>query len=74
MIFVQDYIKPSEPSKRFAYVLHAGMIISPAEVKAHLKYILDDPAPPNEFPVGIMTSQDRDTWTVVRRKLVEAGA
>ena len=50
------------------------MIISPAEVKAHLKYILDDPAPPNEFPVGIMTSQDRDTWTVVRRKLVEAGA
>ena len=49
------------------------MIIPAAEVKAHLKYILDDPSPPNEFPVGIMTSQDRDTWTVVRRKLVEAG-
>ena len=51
-----------------------GKVITPSEIKAHLKYILDDPTPANEFPVCIMTSQDRDTWTVVRRKLVEAGA
>ena len=48
-----------------------GKVITPSEIKAHLKYILDDPTPANEFPVGIMTSQDRDVWAATRRKLVE---
>ena len=40
---------------------------------ADLKYILEDTVAPAEFPLGALTTQDRDTWTTVREKLLNAG-
>jgi carnitine O-palmitoyltransferase 2 len=40
---------------------------------SHLKHILDDPRSPAEFPLGIMTSENRDTWSQMREKMVSAG-
>lgn len=48
-----------------------GNLIKPAEVQAHLKYILEDQASP--FALGVLTSENRDTWTGLRQKLLDAG-
>ncbi|XP_032884391.1 carnitine O-palmitoyltransferase 2, mitochondrial [Amblyraja radiata] len=50
-----------------------GRITKPAEILAHFKYILSDSSPPPEFPLGYLTSENRDTWSSLRQRLLEAG-
>ncbi|XP_007944109.1 carnitine O-palmitoyltransferase 2, mitochondrial [Orycteropus afer afer] len=50
-----------------------GNIVSAAEIKAHLKYILSDNSPAPEFPVAYLTSENRDVWAELRQKLVSDG-
>lgn len=50
-----------------------GNLIKPAEVQAHLNYILSDPTPATSFPLGVLTSENRDTWAGLRQKLLDAG-
>nr|XP_006634964.2 PREDICTED: carnitine O-palmitoyltransferase 2, mitochondrial isoform X1 [Lepisosteus oculatus] len=50
-----------------------GHLVRPAEIQAHLQFILDDPAPPPAFPLGFLTSENRDVWAGLREKLLEAG-
>ncbi|XP_067846412.1 carnitine O-palmitoyltransferase 2, mitochondrial isoform X2 [Heptranchias perlo] len=50
-----------------------GRITKASEIQAHFKYILSDPRPPPEFSLGYLTSENRDTWTLLRQKLLEAG-
>ena len=50
-----------------------GYVKSGAEIMACLKSILDNPSPQVEHPIAVLTSQDRDTWSTVREKLVKSG-
>ncbi|KAJ8930444.1 hypothetical protein NQ314_016771 [Rhamnusium bicolor] len=48
--------------------------ILPAEqILARLKYILEDDAPKCEFPVGILTTMERNRWATIRHELGEIG-
>lgn len=51
----------------------AGNIRPAVEIMANLKYILDEPSPQSEYPLGVLTSENRDVWTAVRSQLVDAG-
>lgn len=50
-----------------------GNLVSPAEIQSHLKYILSDQTPEPAFPLGVLTSENRDTWAGLRDKLIAAG-
>ncbi|XP_029939584.1 carnitine O-palmitoyltransferase 2, mitochondrial [Salarias fasciatus] len=50
-----------------------GNLVSPAEIHSHLKYILSDTAPAAAFPLGYLTSENRDVWAALRDQLVSAG-
>uniref|UniRef100_A0A1A8MQ23 Carnitine O-palmitoyltransferase 2, mitochondrial n=1 Tax=Nothobranchius pienaari TaxID=704102 RepID=A0A1A8MQ23_9TELE len=50
-----------------------GNLVKPAEVQSHLKHILLDPTPAPTFPLGLLTSENRDTWAGLRDKLISAG-
>ncbi|XP_020368798.2 carnitine O-palmitoyltransferase 2, mitochondrial [Rhincodon typus] len=50
-----------------------GRITKASEIQAHFKYILSDPRLPPEFCLGYLTSENRDTWTSMRLRLLEAG-
>lgn len=50
-----------------------GNLKKPSEIQAHLKYILADPTPASSFPLGVLTSENRDTWADLRQKLLDAG-
>ncbi|XP_069498274.1 carnitine O-palmitoyltransferase 2, mitochondrial-like isoform X2 [Ambystoma mexicanum] len=50
-----------------------GNIVKAAEIQAHLKYILSDNTPTPEFPIGYLTSEERNTWAVLRQKLLDNG-
>ncbi|TRY94180.1 hypothetical protein DNTS_030540 [Danionella cerebrum] len=50
-----------------------GNLIKPAEVQAHLKYILEDPTECPLFPLGVLTSENRDIWAGLREKLLDNG-
>ncbi|XP_051950512.1 carnitine O-palmitoyltransferase 2, mitochondrial-like [Xyrauchen texanus] len=50
-----------------------GNLINPAEIQAHLKYILADPTPAPAFPLGVLTSENRNTWAGLRQKLLDSG-
>ena len=51
----------------------SGGIVSGQIIQAHLQFIFDDSAssPPQDHPVGFLTTQDRDTWTRLRQQIVE---
>ncbi|XP_029606432.1 carnitine O-palmitoyltransferase 2, mitochondrial-like isoform X1 [Salmo trutta] len=38
-----------------------GNLVKPAEIQAHLKYILSDTTPAAAHPLGLLTSENRDT-------------
>lgn len=57
----------------FDIVDRDGNMVSPAEIQSHLKYILSDPAPAPAFPLGVLTSENRDVWAGLRDKLIAAG-
>ncbi|KAK6308785.1 hypothetical protein J4Q44_G00202480 [Coregonus suidteri] len=50
-----------------------GNLVKPGEIQAHLKHILSDPTPAAAHPLGLLTSENRDTWAVLREKLLAAG-
>ncbi|KAM5149093.1 carnitine O-palmitoyltransferase 2, mitochondrial [Mantella aurantiaca] len=50
-----------------------GSIVKASEIKAHLNYILSDKTPAPEFPIGYLTSDDRNTWAIVRQNLLDNG-
>lgn len=57
----------------FDVVDRDGNLVKPAKIQSHLKYILSDSAPVPSFPVGVLTSENRDVWADLREKLVAAG-
>ena len=50
-----------------------GSILPAEQIMAHLKYILNDKVKPPEFPLAVLTAQDRDTWTKLRQDIVDSG-
>ncbi|XP_056388167.1 carnitine O-palmitoyltransferase 2, mitochondrial [Hyla sarda] len=50
-----------------------GNIVKASEIHAHLKHILSDSSPTSEFPLGYLTSENRNTWAQVRQKLIDQG-
>ncbi|XP_078074597.1 carnitine O-palmitoyltransferase 2, mitochondrial [Mustelus asterias] len=50
-----------------------GKIIKASEIQAHFKYVLSDPRPPPNFCLGYLPSENRDTWSSLRQRLLEAG-
>ncbi|XP_068949392.1 carnitine O-palmitoyltransferase 2, mitochondrial-like [Petaurus breviceps papuanus] len=50
-----------------------GNIVKSSEIHAHLKYILSDESPTPEFPVGYLTSENRNTWAKLRKELLTNG-
>uniref|UniRef100_A0A3Q4BHM0 Carnitine O-palmitoyltransferase 2, mitochondrial n=1 Tax=Mola mola TaxID=94237 RepID=A0A3Q4BHM0_MOLML len=57
----------------FDVVDRDGNLVKPAEIQSHLKYILSDPTPAPAFPLGVLTSENRDVWADLRDKVVAAG-
>lgn len=57
----------------FDIVDRDGNLVKPAEIQSHLKYILSDPTPAPAFPLGVLTSENRDVWAGLRDKLIAAG-
>ncbi|XP_077986984.1 carnitine O-palmitoyltransferase 2, mitochondrial-like [Glandiceps talaboti] len=50
-----------------------GTIVPASEVQANLEYILSDNRPTAEYPVGMLTSEERNTWASLRQNLEDAG-
>ncbi|CAC5425186.1 CPT2 [Mytilus coruscus] len=50
-----------------------GMVLAPDVIMAHLNYILQDSRPAPEYPVGVLTSENRDTWATIRQQLLNSG-
>ena len=50
-----------------------GNILPGEEIQAHLKYIMDDRSAQPDYPLGVLTTADRDTWTNLRQQLEDAG-
>ncbi|CAN9500777.1 unnamed protein product [Ophioblennius macclurei] len=50
-----------------------GNLVNPAEIQSYLKYILSDATPAPAFPLGVLTSENRDVWAGIRDKLASAG-
>ncbi|XP_054458825.1 carnitine O-palmitoyltransferase 2, mitochondrial-like [Anoplopoma fimbria] len=57
----------------FDIVDRDGNLVKPAEIQSHLKFILCDPTPAAAFPLGVLTSENRDVWAGLRDKLIAAG-
>ncbi|XP_074524076.1 carnitine O-palmitoyltransferase 2, mitochondrial [Halichoeres trimaculatus] len=57
----------------FDIVDRDGNLVSPSEIQSHLKYILSDQTPEPAFPLGVLTSENRDTWAGLRDNLIAAG-
>ncbi|XP_075874185.1 carnitine O-palmitoyltransferase 2, mitochondrial-like [Nelusetta ayraudi] len=57
----------------FDVVDRDGNLVKPAEIQSHLKYILSEAAPVPDFPLGVLTSENRDVWADLRDKLEAAG-
>lgn len=57
----------------FDIVDRDGNLVKPAEIQSHLKHILSDPTPAPAFPLGVLTSENRDVWAGLRDKLLAAG-
>lgn len=50
-----------------------GDILPPEQILARLKFILEDSIPVSEFPVGILTTLERNKWASLRHKLWDDG-
>lgn len=48
-------------------------MLEPEEILACFRYILDSNQKPAEFPIGVLTSENRDKWADVRSKLESLG-
>lgn len=45
----------------------------PSDLLSCVDYILKDNSPAAEFPIGVLTSENRDVWAKVREELVAQG-
>ncbi|XP_078415360.1 carnitine O-palmitoyltransferase 2, mitochondrial-like [Cetorhinus maximus] len=52
---------------------NCGDILHKSEIKKCLHYILQVDSSPPKFPLGYLTTEDRDTWAKVRQGLVDLG-
>ncbi|OWR54649.1 Carnitine O-palmitoyltransferase 2 [Danaus plexippus plexippus] len=50
-----------------------GNILSPTEILGNMSQIMEDKTPKAEYPVGILTTQNRDVWAKQRIYLEENG-
>lgn len=50
-----------------------GNVRSPVEILSCLKYIIDDKSPKSDYPVGVLTSENRDVWAKIRQTLLTSG-
>ncbi|XP_018578914.1 carnitine O-palmitoyltransferase 2, mitochondrial [Anoplophora glabripennis] len=57
----------------FRVVSDENDIIPAEQILARLKYILEDESPKNEFPIGILTTMERNKWATLRHELGENG-
>ncbi|KAG5878019.1 hypothetical protein JTB14_014260 [Gonioctena quinquepunctata] len=57
----------------FRVLTNTNEILPAAQILARLKFILEDDQPKCEFPVGILTTLDRNRWATVRHELGENG-
>lgn len=57
----------------FDVVDRDGNLVKPAEIQSHLKHIMSDLTPAAAFPIGVLTSENRDVWAGLREKLLSAG-
>lgn len=48
-------------------------VIPAGQILARLKRILEDDSPKNEFPVGLLTTMERNKWATLRHELGENG-
>uniref|UniRef100_A0A8C9SIS4 Carnitine palmitoyltransferase 2 n=1 Tax=Scleropages formosus TaxID=113540 RepID=A0A8C9SIS4_SCLFO len=57
----------------FDVVDRDGNLVKPAEIQAHLKFILSDQTPAPAFPLSFLSTENRDVWAGLREKLLAAG-
>lgn len=57
----------------FDVVDRDGNLVNPAEIHSHLKHILSDQTTAPAFPLGFLTSENRDVWAELREKLLSTG-
>lgn len=57
----------------FNIVDRDGNLVKPAEILAHLQYILADSTTEPTFPLGLLTIENRDVWAYLRDRLLAAG-
>lgn len=57
----------------FAVLDQYGEILKPEKILARLKFILEDDISKNEFPIGILTTMERNHWATMRHVLAENG-
>lgn len=50
-------------------VSFSGHVASTAEIYHQLSEIASDQSPPADFPIAVLTSEERDTWALVREEL-----
>ncbi|XP_077464100.1 carnitine O-palmitoyltransferase 2, mitochondrial [Stigmatopora argus] len=50
-----------------------GNAVAPARVRDNLGWILSDETPAPDFPLGTLTTENRDVWAGLREKLSAAG-
>ncbi|XP_043490817.1 carnitine O-palmitoyltransferase 2, mitochondrial [Polistes fuscatus] len=50
-----------------------GYIRQPSEIAASLKLILEDDKPYNPYPIGILTTSERNKWASARLHLIDIG-
>ncbi|CAG9578903.1 unnamed protein product [Danaus chrysippus] len=50
-----------------------GNILSPTEILGNMSQIMEDKTPKAEYPLGILTTQNRDVWAKQRTYLEENG-
>ncbi|XP_060537117.1 carnitine O-palmitoyltransferase 2, mitochondrial [Cylas formicarius] len=57
----------------FTALSKENQILPPEQILARLKYILEDDIPKNTFPIGVLTTLERNKWATVRHELAENG-
>lgn len=50
-----------------------GNVMEPTYITSCLKHILDDKSSPNNFPLGVLTTENRDIWAEARSHLENSG-
>lgn len=57
----------------YYYYLFIGNILEPQLLLTKLQYILNDEIPPSNYPIGILTTAERNNWADFRNYLIRLG-